>query len=66
MKHGGGSMDGMATNLNNPSIDALIAAAGMTAFAEDCDRIVLHARAPRAPIEPVFVKDSEVQPPFGD
>jgi len=38
----------------------------MTAFAEDCDRIVLHARAPRAPIEPVFVKDSEVQPPFGD
>ena len=59
-------MDGMATNLNNPSIDALIAAAGMTAFAEDLDRIVLHARIPSRAIEPVFVKDSEVQPPFGD
>jgi hypothetical protein len=59
-------MDGMATNLNNPSIEALIAAAGMTAFAEDCDRIVVHARVTRLPIEPVFVKDSEVQPPFGD
>jgi len=59
-------MDGMATNLNNPSIEALIAAAGMTAFAEDCDRILVQPRTPHPPIEPVFVKDSEVQPPFGD
>ena len=46
---------------NAPSIDAVIAAAGMTCFAEDCDVIVVR-RTPR--ITEVLVPAAEVVPPF--
>jgi hypothetical protein len=49
------------TNPNTPSIEALIAAAGMTCFAEDCDVIVVR-RSPR--ITEVLVPAAEVVPPF--
>ncbi len=43
-------------------MDALIAAAGMTCFAEECDVIVIRRTAPRIAEE--FVPASEVVPPF--
>ena len=53
-------MEAMTTP-NTPPIDALIAAAGMTCFAEDCDVIVIR-RAPPASL--VFEPAVEVVPPF--
>ena len=51
------------TNAFVPSMDELIAAAGMTCFAEDCDVVVMK-RSPRV-IEP-FKPASAVAPPFSD
>ena len=53
------------TNTNNVPLDAVIAAAGMSAFTEDCDLIAVHAPAKKPRIEPVFVADSDLQTPFG-
>ena len=49
------------TNPTTPPIDALIAAAGMTCFAEDCDVIVIR-RAPA--VLTAFEPAVEVVPPF--
>ena len=49
------------TTPNTPPIDALIAAAGMTCFAEDCDVIVIR-RAPH--VSTLFEPAVEVVPPF--
>ena len=54
-------MHGMTTTPNPASIEALIAAAGMTCYAEECDTIIVR-RAPRV-VDP-FVPASEVVPPF--
>lgn len=43
-------------------LEMLIAAAGMTAFAEDCDRILMAKRALPPPIEPTFIHDAEFLP----
>ena len=53
-------MHGMSTQ-NSAPIEALILAAGMTCYAEDCDVIVMR-RAPHV-VEPL-VPASEVVPPF--
>jgi len=60
LQHGARKMNAM-TNPIAPSIDAVIAAAGMTSFAAECDVIVLK-RTPHVakPFEPA----SEVVPPF--
>jgi len=51
-------------NLVTPSMmETLVALAGMTAFAEDCDRIVMAKRALPPPVEPTFVHDAEFLPP---
>ena len=50
-------------NLITPSMmESLVAAAGMTAFAEDCDRILMFKRPLPPPIEPTFVHDAEFPP----
>lgn len=58
--HGDGSMEAMTTP-TTPPIDALIAAAGMTCFAEECDVIVIR-RSP--PVLTTFEPAVEVVPPF--
>ena len=51
--------------VTTPSMmETLVALAGMTAFAEDCDRILMSKRAPPPPIEPTFVHDAEFLPPL--
>jgi hypothetical protein len=54
-------MNTMSTTPNSPPIEALIAAAGMTCYAPDCDTIVIR-RAPHLP--PAFEPAIEVVPPF--
>ena len=50
-------------NLVTPSMmETLVAAAGMTAYSDDCDRIVMAKRPPPPPIEPTFVPDAEFLP----
>ena len=51
------------TNMNTESMDAVILAAGMTCFAEDCDVIVMK-RTPK--VSEPLVAASEVVPPFSD
>jgi len=53
-------MHGMNTP-NNAPIEALILAAGMTCYAEDCD-VILVRRAPQ--ITEPLVPATEVVPPF--
>ena len=48
-----------ATHIGN--LDSLIRAAGMTAFAEDCDRIVIRRSRP-AHAQATFVEDSDFGP----
>ena len=50
-------------NLVTPSMmETLVALAGMTAFAEDCDRILTAKRVLPPPIEPTVVPDAEFLP----
>ena len=50
------------TSTTAVNLDAIIHAAGMTCFAEDCDLIVMRPSAARV-VHP-FVAASEVSPPF--
>ena len=50
------------TTPSTPPIDALIAAAGMTCFAEDCDVIVIRRAPPNTSFK--FEPAVEVVPPF--
>ena len=43
-------------------LETLVAAAGMTAYAEDCDRILMTKRVLPPPIAPTFVHDAEFLP----
>ena len=47
--------------------ESLVFAAGMTAFSDDCDRIVLRRLPSQPPIEPTLLDDSDFRPPaFGE
>ena len=48
-----------ATHANH--FDSLIAAAGMTAYADDCDRIVIRRSIP-SHVQATFVEDSDFGP----
>ena len=50
------------TQTTKASIEALISAAGMTCYAEDCDVVVIRRAAPRIPEK--FEPASAVSPPF--
>jgi len=57
------AMEATAANVSNPiTLEAIVAAAGMTSYAADCDVVVMKRGAPRV-AEP-FVPASEVVPPF--
>ena len=43
--------------------ESLVFAAGMTAFTDDCDRIVLRRPPSHAPVEPTLLDDSDFLPP---
>ncbi len=45
-------------------METLVALAGVTAFADDCDRILMSKRELPPPIEPTFVHDAEFLPPL--
>ena len=42
-------------------LESLVLAAGMTAYADDCDRIVIR-RAMPSQVQPIFVQDSDFGP----
>lgn len=48
--------------ITSSMMETLVAAAGMTAYSDDCDRIVMAKRPPPPPIEPTFVPDAEFLP----
>jgi hypothetical protein len=43
--------------------ESLVFAAGMTAFTDDCDRIVLRRLPSQTPVEPTLLDDSDFLPP---
>ena len=43
--------------------ESLVFAAGMTAFTDDCDRIVLRRLPPQTAIAPTLLDDSHFLPP---
>ena len=46
--------------------ESLVFAAGMTAFTDDCDRIVLRRLPSQPAIEPTLLDDSDfLPPPYG-
>ena len=63
LKRGDGRMDGImnTSQPTPPAIEALIAAAGMSSYAAECDIIVVK-RTPRVRVPMVI--EQEVTPPF--
>jgi hypothetical protein len=53
----------MDAAMQHIQFESLVLAAGMTAFADDCDRIVIRRLEAYAPVAPTFLDDSDFLPP---